>query len=543
MAVQSPNRPPRRPPDPKRERTPIGAATTPHERHALLQTMLDHVAQAIAMFDAEHRLVAWNDQLRTLLDLSDNLVAGAPSYADFIAYLAARGDFGEGSKSVDAAVRELTAALHEPRTDERMLPDGRILECRRSPLPQGGLILIYTDVSEQRHADYLVQDSERRLQTILEKAPVALAVIGQEDGEIKQVNARFRKLFGLAGKKLPDEPDIALHVSPDERELILGAQSSSHTDFEAAVRRTDGTQFWALVSSIRFVFEWAPAILTSFHDISDRRHAEAGLRDELARKQAELGEARVLQLELAPPDLRSSIGDCEFQVDVVLEPAKEVGGDLVDYFRIDDNLLVVVLGDVSHKGAGAALFMARTHSLVRSIAARPDAATLFGAPAEAVALINAALSRNNAMCMFVTLLLATFDAATGRLAYVRAGHLPPLLRRASGAMERLGVLGGPPLGLVEGVVHKSASVNLGPGDQVLIVTDGITEAADPSGEMFGEARLEAFFAAVRPGETDPLRRLTAAVRTFEAGAPPADDVAAVRLAIYDVPGGVRLEPL
>src|ERR1700691_1137696 len=108
MAVQSPNRPPRRPPEPKRD-PPLPGATGPHERHALLQTMLDHVAQAIALFDAQHRLVAWNDQLRALLDLSDDLVAGAPSYADFIAYLAARGDFGETSASVDAAVRELTA--------------------------------------------------------------------------------------------------------------------------------------------------------------------------------------------------------------------------------------------------------------------------------------------------------------------------------------------------------------------------------------------------------------------------------------------------
>jgi len=542
MAIQSPRQASKRPPAPTRDDAPARPDSSADDRPAMLQTMLDHVAQAIAMFDAEHRLVAWNDQLRALLDLPDHLLEGAPRYADFVAHLAARGDFGVASAGIDAAVRELTSGLDAPRTDERMLPDGRILECRRNPLAEGGVILIYTDVSEQRHADYLVEDSERRLQTILEKAPVALAVIGQEDGEVKQVNARFRKLFGLADRKLPDEPDIALYVSENDRARILGAQSGTHTDFEAAVRRTDGSEFWALVSSIRFVFEWAPAILTSFHDISDRKQAEAGLRDELSRKQAELGEARVLQLELAPPDLRSAIGPYELHIDVVLEPAKEVGGDLVDFFHVDDNLLVLVLGDVSHKGAGAALFMARTHSLIRSIAARPDAAALFRAPADAIAIINAALSRNNAMCMFVTLLLATFDAETGRLAYVRAGHVPPFLRRASGAMERLAVLGGPPIGLMEDIAHKSASVDLAPGDQILIVTDGITEAADPAGAMYGEARLEAFFAGVHPGETDALKRLTAVVRAFEAGAPPADDVAAVLLAIYDGAGEVRLEP-
>jgi phosphoserine phosphatase RsbU/P len=109
-------------------------------------------------------------------------------------------------------------------------------------------------------------------------------------------------------------------------------------------------------------------------------------------------------------------------------------------------------------------------------------------------------------------------------------------------MERLAVLGGPPIGLMEDIAHKSASVDLGPGDQILIVTDGITEAADPAGAMFGEARLEDFFAGVRPDDAGTLKRLTAVVRAFEAGAPPADDVAAVRLAIYEEASESSPEP-
>src|SRR5215470_10489411 len=93
-------------------------------------------------------------------------------------------------------------------------------------------------------------------------------------------------------------------------------------------------------------------------------------REELRRKQAELNEARTLQLSLVPPPFHGSIGGTDIAVDVLLEPAKEVGGDLVDHFRIGDDLLVLALGDVSDKGAGAALMMARTHSLIRSLAAR-----------------------------------------------------------------------------------------------------------------------------------------------------------------------------
>ena len=165
-------------------------------------------------------------------------------------------------------------------------------------------------------------------------------------------------------------------------------------------------------------------------------------RDELRRKQMELDEARTLQLALVPAPLRDSIGGRTAAVDAVLEPAKEVGGDLVDHFRIGEDLLVVSVGDVSDKGAGAALMMARTHALVRGLSVRPDAAALFREPEKAVALLNAALAKGNDSGMYVTLLLGTLDFAGNRLAYVRAGHVPPYLRRADGSLERLEHLGG-----------------------------------------------------------------------------------------------------
>src|SRR5262249_27273779 len=422
--------------------------------------------------------------------------------------------------------------LDQPYVAERMLPNGRIVECRRLALPEGGLVVLYSDVSEQRHAEYLVKDSERQVRTILDKAPVALAVIAQEDGLLKHVNVRFRRLFGLDNGVASEAIDLTTHLSAEDVERIVNAQPvAGSMDFESVVRRSDGSEFWALVSPVRFVFEWAPAVLTGFYDVSDRRRAELALPEELRRKQAELKEARTLQLELAPPPLRGAVGGRPFAIDVILEPAKEVGGDLVDYFEIADDLLVLVLGDVSHKGAGAALFMARTHSLIRGIAARPDAAALFRDPPGAVALIKVALSNNNATSMFVTLLLACFDARTNRLSYVRAGHLPPLLRRAAGEIEILDARGGPPLGLVETARHMSAVVEVAPGDRVLIVTDGVTEAVDPSGALFGEARVREFLAAAGPDEEASLARLISAVRRFEAGEAASDDIAALMFAV------------
>ncbi len=258
-------------------------------------------------------------------------------------------------------------------------------------------------------------------------------------------------------------------------------------------------------------------------------------REELRRKQAELNEARILQLALVPPPFAGTLGGRALSIELVLEPAKEVGGDIVDHFTVGPDLLVLVLGDVSDKGAGAALFMARTHSLLRGLAARPDAQDLFRAPQQAVALANEALAAGNATCMFVTLLLATLDLASGELCYVRAGHVPPYLRRADGALERLSAAGGPPLGLMEGVVYKQGAARLHAGDRLLIVTDGFTEAMDLSGALFGDARIEDFMMRLAAADAAPLPPLVAAVRAFEAGRPPSDDMAAILLTLRENP--------
>jgi phosphoserine phosphatase RsbU/P len=253
-------------------------------------------------------------------------------------------------------------------------------------------------------------------------------------------------------------------------------------------------------------------------------------REELRRKQLELNEARTLQLALAPPPFSGALGGCGFSIDVLLEPAKEVGGDLVDHFCIGD-MVVLALGDVSDKGAGAALMMARTHAMLRALTARPDAAALFREPARALGIVNAALSSGNDSCMFVTFLLAALDVTSGKLAYVRAGHIPPFHRNGTGKVARLGRMGGPPLGLVESAVYQPDTVTLNPGDRLLIVTDGFTEAHDLANSVYGEARVEAFLIGLEANESEPLRRLAGEVRAFEAGRPAFDDMAALLLSL------------
>ncbi|AXK82953.1 fused response regulator/phosphatase [Pseudolabrys taiwanensis] len=254
-------------------------------------------------------------------------------------------------------------------------------------------------------------------------------------------------------------------------------------------------------------------------------------REELRRKQSELNEARTLQLSLVPPRFAGTMSGRALTIDVVLEPAKEVGGDLVDHFPIGPDLVVLALGDVSDKGAGAALMMARTHAMTRALASRPDAAELFSAPERAVGLLNAALAEGNSGCMFVTFLLATLHVTSGRLTYVRAGHIPPYHRNANGALTRLDLLSGPPLGLDESARYKPDAVSLTPGDRLLVVTDGFTEANDPDGALYGDERVATFVTSLEPSDPAPLQRLLVNVRQFEAGRPASDDTAAILLSL------------
>jgi serine phosphatase RsbU (regulator of sigma subunit)/anti-sigma regulatory factor (Ser/Thr protein kinase)/HPt (histidine-containing phosphotransfer) domain-containing protein len=235
---------------------------------------------------------------------------------------------------------------------------------------------------------------------------------------------------------------------------------------------------------------------------------------------SELRVAREIQMGLVPHDFsRLTAGDGP-DLFACLEPARAVGGDLYDVFRLDDRRLALVLGDVSGKGIPAALFMVMTLTLVRSIA------RLTSRPEEVLTRVNEALSADNPSSMFVTLFFAVLDCPTGRLSYASGGHLPPLLLRRGEAPRPLFAQGGPLMGALAGRTFSSAEIQLEPGDLVLAYTDGVTEALAPTGALFGADRLQALLADAGPRTgRDAVDAVLAGVRAFAGDTEQADDIA------------------
>lgn len=253
----------------------------------------------------------------------------------------------------------------------------------------------------------------------------------------------------------------------------------------------------------------------------------ARLREALAAKtrlislEQELDIARGMQQSILPRTF-PPFGDFEF--DARMTPAREVGGDFYDVFRIDEQRLGVVVADVSGKGIPAAFFMLISRTLMKAVGQSGET------PAGALERLNDLLSAENEQMLFVTAFYGVLDRSSGQISFANAGHNPPIVRRADGSIEWLSEHAGIALAAMPELDYETASVTLQPGDSLLLYTDGVTEAMDPDGALFGEERLATTVAAANSGVSDLLTRTFDAVRDFAAGEPQADDLTA--LAVY-----------
>jgi sigma-B regulation protein RsbU (phosphoserine phosphatase) len=163
-----------------------------------------------------------------------------------------------------------------------------------------------------------------------------------------------------------------------------------------------------------------------------------------------------------------------------------VGGDFYDFFFINERLFAFVVADVSGKGVPAALLMAVAKTLLKSNSRETQST------ARIIERTNNELSQNNPDCMFITAFFGIIDTKTGVMTYTNAGHNPPYLMSPDGSVNSLVEVHGPMMGVMEGTTYGQTKRTLGVDDKLVLYTDGVTEAFNPDGELFGEERLSEF---------------------------------------------------
>lgn len=207
------------------------------------------------------------------------------------------------------------------------------------------------------------------------------------------------------------------------------------------------------------------------------------------------------------------------ETQAVIRPAREVGGDFYDYFRIGMDRLFFVLGDVSDKGIPAALFMAVTMTLLKG------KMTSEMTPGELLTAVNQELYKDEST-MFATIFCGLLDVRTGQLTYSDGGHCPPYIVRDSGDVEQLKGKKGLPLGVMEDMLYMNNEITLGLGDRIILYTDGITEAEDQQQEQYGFSRLRELLTKEQASnQTGLLTHMVEDVDRFTDGAIQSDDIA------------------
>ena len=270
-------------------------------------------------------------------------------------------------------------------------------------------------------------------------------------------------------------------------------------------------------------------LLTAGFAASNRRRRELRAALELerfarSRMEGELQAARDIQMGMLPAPWAITGLPEHLAFHALLEPAKEVGGDLYDAFMLDEDHFFFIVGDVAGKGIPASLFMALSKTLCKSLALRQRV------PVDAlITALNQEVARDNPQALFVTAIAGILDVRTGEMELCSAGHEAPILLRSSALPRALTVTGGPPLCVLEDFAYPADRIRLQSGDLLLMMTDGVTEAQDAAQMLYGLERVMAYCRTIQdepeqPGVLAVCQGLYDDVKRFVRDAEPFDDI-------------------
>ncbi len=306
------------------------------------------------------------------------------------------------------------------------------------------------------------------------------------------------------------------NVSPDIRAIIVSAYGDMENirtamnrgAFDFVTKPVDFDDLQITIDrTLEHIEQWREALST---------------RDKLVALQNELDVASKMQQSILPKVFPSGPS---YETYGTMHPARNVGGDFFDVIRLEDDHVGLAIADVSDKGVPAALFMMSSRTLLKG-----SAIGTAGSPGAVLTEVNNLLNEDDTTGMFVTMLYAVYEPATGVLTYASGGHDPPLVVHPDGSSEMKPLTGGIALGVLGGFEYRQGSFQVEPGDTVCLYTDGVTEATNQQGELMGIEGVQDLFGSDPPtGAEQAGVAIMNRVLEYTGEAPQHDDITCLTL--------------
>lgn len=376
------------------------------------------------------------------------------------------------------------------------------------------------------------------------KSPTQVLVVDDEEDLELLVRQKFRRrtrdgdlkfLFAHNGKEalevLQEHPDVYLVLSDINMPVmdgltLLSQLADGEKDIQAVIVSAYGDMKNIRTAMNRGAFDFLTKPI-DFNDLEATiekglKHVQAlqralETRDRLIAVKQELDMARDVQMSFQPEPL---IDSEHYDVKAVIIPAREVGGDLYDFFYIDKSHIALVIADVSGKGVPAALFTTVTRALLRAVTSKD-----YSTPGDCLTMVNDLLCENNPSCIFITLFFGVLDLQTGKFSYSNAGHNLPRVLRTDSRVEVVPKTGNIVLGIQPDHTYQNNQLQLAPGDTLFLYTDGITEAEDGKNTEFTESRLDERLAELSGSSSERvITDVVDAVQEFVGEAVQSDDI-------------------
>jgi sigma-B regulation protein RsbU (phosphoserine phosphatase) len=334
--------------------------------------------------------------------------------------------------------------------------------------------------------------------------------------------------------KLQEIPSISLVLSDinmpkmDGLTFLTEAQKLENPIFKTVIVSAYGDMDNIRTAMNRGAFDFVTKPI-DFNDLTttiDKSLKEVQLVQEglehkktLEAVQSDLETASRIQQKMLPQEFPPFPDRDEFSIYAEMHTAKEVGGDLYDFFMLDEHRLGFVIGDVSGKGVPASLYMAVSKTMLKAIASQIED------PATCLATVNTMLIPESDLTTFVTVFYGVLDTRTGLIKYSNGGHNLPYIVRKDGQVEVVENTSGLLLGKIDDIEFESKEIQLQPGEKLLLYTDGVTEAMNEDEEMYEDPRLEEFLTnRSRDDSNKVVRSLIVDVLKFMNKADQSDDI-------------------